>query len=363
MKTPKNKIYYYIEEDLEAYPDAWCYIIVGGRNTGKTYSTLKHYLTEKQKIVFCKRTNDDVDMLCAGNSVGKKSAEYEVDFSPYKSINRDLETSVKAYKIHKGMGGFYDQDADGFAKGAPISYLVSLFAVSKIKGFDMSDAEAIVFDEFIPQPWDRINRKEGEQLMDLYKTVSRDKFIRTGKELKLICLANAVNVWNPTCEILEITDRMADMSAKHLNVFYDEERRILIHMIETPELMLEKEKETGIYQTMKDTNWGRMAFGNEFGYNDFSRIRKLPLKGFRPIVSIEYKTKQWYIYSDGDRWYMTASPAPNVKTYNLNTETGQKAFYYEYVVDLDEYTTEERMWYENYTMYDTIVNYRKRFII
>ena len=33
--------YYDFEEDLIRYPDAWCYIIYSGRNTGKTYSTLK----------------------------------------------------------------------------------------------------------------------------------------------------------------------------------------------------------------------------------------------------------------------------------------------------------------------------------
>ena len=33
----KSKKYYYdIEDDLREYPDAWCYIVVGGRNTGKT---------------------------------------------------------------------------------------------------------------------------------------------------------------------------------------------------------------------------------------------------------------------------------------------------------------------------------------
>lgn len=362
-KILSDDMYYNIEADLAAYPEAWCYVIIGGRNTGKTYSTLKYYLNEHLKIVFCKRTNDDIDTLCAGNTIGKKGAEYEVDFSPYKAINRDLGTNVKAYKIKHGLGGFYRSNEEGEASGSPVAYMASLFAVSKIKGFDMSDAEAVVFDEFIPQPWDRVNRKEGEQLMDLYKTVARDKYERTGKELKLILLANAVNVWNPTAEILEIIDTITNMCAKSKELLYDPERRILIRVLKTPEKMIEKEKKTGLYKTMAGTAWGRMAFGNEFGYNDFSQIKQLALKGFRPIVSVENKGKSWYIYCDGTKWYMTDSQAPNITSYDLNTESGQKAFYYDYVLDLQEYTIENRMFYKTYTMYDMIVNYKKRFTV
>lgn len=114
---------------------------------------------------------------------------------------------------------------------------------------------------------------------------------------------------------------------------------------------------------MAGTAWGRMAFGNEFGYNDFSQIKQLALKGFRPVVSVENKGKTWYIYCDGNKWYMTDSQAPNVTSYNLDTESGQKAFYYEHVLDLQEYTIENRMFYKTYTMYDMIVNYRKRFTV
>ena len=363
MKTLTDDMYYNIEDDLTGYPEAWCYVIIGGRNTGKTYSTLKHYLNERQKIVFCKRTNDDIDTLCAGNTIGKKGAEYEVDFSPYKAINRDLGTNVKAYKIKHGLGGFYRSNEDGEASGAPVAYMASLYAVSKIKGFDMSDAEAQVFDEFIPQPWDRVNRKEGEQLMDLYKTIARDRYERTGKELKLILLANAVNVWNPTAEILEIIDTITNMCAKGKELFYDPERRILIRILKTPPAMIEKEKKTGLYKTMAGTAWGRMAFGNEFGYNDFSQIKQVALKGYRPIVSVETKGKVWYIYTNDEKFYMTDSQAPNVTCYNLDTESGQKAFYYDYVLDLQEATIESRMYYKTYTMYDMITNYKKRFII
>ena len=360
----KDNIYYELSEDLETFPDPWCYLIIGGRNTGKTYGALTHFLDEGETIVFIKRNNNDIDTLCAGNQLGKKAAEYEIDLSPYKPINRDRGTHIKAFKIKDGLGAFYKINEEGCASGSPIAYLVSLFAVSKIKGFDLSECCAIVFDEFIPQPWDRIQRKEGEQLMDLYKTVSRDRVERGKPELKLICLANAVNVYNPTMEILELTDQVTDMVSKDQEVFRDPDRGIFIRLLKTPEKMKKKEQETGLYKSMKDTNWGRMAFENEFGYNDFSRIKRTALKGFRPVCSLTYKVKTWYVYvNESGNYYMTASAAKCEKTYNLNTETGAKCFYYDYVIDLLNAAIEDRMYFEKYGMYDLIMNYKKRFII
>lgn len=360
----KHNIYYEIVRDLEAYPDAWAYLIIGGRNTGKTYGTLEYFREEKLPIVFIKRSNEDIDTICAGNSLGKKAAEYEVDLSPYKAINRDKGCHIKAYKIKNGLGGFYETNEEGNAYGQPISYGVSLYAVNKIKGFDLSECSALVFDEFIPQPWERINRKEGEQLMDLYKTVARDRTLRGKEELKLICLANAVNVFNPVCEILEVTDIISEMAARKTETYFDREKRIFIRMLRTSDEMMAAEKATGIYKAMEHTNWGKMAFENEFGYNDFSQIKSQPLKGYRPICSLTHKLKTWYIYLNEEKGYfMTDSPAKVPLQYDLNTESGQKAFYVEQCLDLQEATIGKRMWYKKYTMYDTIMNYRKRFIV
>ena len=75
-----KKHYYNIEDDLKKYPDAWCYIIVGGNSTGKTYGTLWYEYKNNRRFAFVKRTNDDVDILCATNK--------RVDLSPFKAINK-----------------------------------------------------------------------------------------------------------------------------------------------------------------------------------------------------------------------------------------------------------------------------------
>lgn len=226
-----NDHFYNFNDDLLQYPNAWCYIIIGGRNTGKTYSTLKHTLLNDIKHCFLKRTIEDVDLLCSGSGrVGKKENDFGIDLSPYKSINRDMLTDVRAYSIKSGIGGFW-KHVNGEITGTPIGYLLALSAVQKYKGFDLSECDYLIFDEFIPQPWERINRKEGEQIMDLYKTVSRARE-HIGKEpLKLVALANATSINNPLMNILEITDIVANMNILDEEYYYNSERGILIHRV------------------------------------------------------------------------------------------------------------------------------------
>ena len=354
-------MYYDIREDIEKYPGAWCYLIVGGRNTGKTYGSLKYHLEENYTTCFLKRTNKDVELLCLGHRLGEKSGDYEVDLSPYKSINRDLHTNIKAYKIDDGLGAFYE-DVEGEPAGKPKAYLLSLNAVHKYKGFDLSECFSITFDEFIPQAWERVSHKEGEQLMELYKTIARDRVERGRPELKLICLANAVNVFNYTFDVLEVTDLVAEMYLKHQHSIYMEDRGIFIRLLETSEEMMQAEQKTGLYRAMGGTAWGRMAFGNEFAFNDFSNIKKMPLKNMRPLIKLKYRSKQFYIYIGPLGYYMCTAPSNNVTfEYDLNKEMDRRLFYTEQCIDLINNSIRGRMFFQTYSMYDMIVNYKKRF--
>ena len=56
--------YYDFKEDYKKYPNAWCYIIIGGRKRGKTYSVLKSCYEDKRKFTFVKRTNEDINLIC-----------------------------------------------------------------------------------------------------------------------------------------------------------------------------------------------------------------------------------------------------------------------------------------------------------
>lgn len=364
-----NSYYYNVFDDIQKYPDAWCIVAVGGRNTGKTYGFLKGAYENNEKFVFTKRTNRDIDLLCSGSGqIGTKKNQFGMDVSPFRSINRDLGTNIKPFKLFEGFGGFWEctknEKQEEVPAETPVGYLIALGAVSKFAGFDMSDAEYLCIDEFIPRAWEKVARLEGEQMMELYKTVSRDRIHRGRRPLKLILLANPVNVACPITNTLEITDTIAEMDVHDIEYTYLEDRGILIHKLHNNTEFDEVEHKDPVYQAMKNTAWGQMAFENKFAFNDFSSIGKGQMKSFKPVCSFTYKFKDYYIYQRDGQYIMCFSKFnANKPHYNLKRETEQKKFYFDYALDFRNESIEGNMIFETYTMYDLITNYHKIFTL
>lgn len=352
-----NDGYYHFEDDLLEYPEAWCYIVWSPRGSGKTYSGLWYSYETKTKILYMKRTIDDVKLICSDSS--------EFDPSPYVPINRDKGTCVHSKELKKGVGAFYDciEDEQGkyVPSGAPVSYIAALNAIKSIKGFDLSICDWILLDEFIPQVGEIVKHGEGEMLLDVYMTVSRDRQKRGLPPLKLVLFANAEDISTPITNTLEVVDLMADLNASGKTHYYDKERGILLHHITRDEYPMQEKEKTGIYAAMKGTAWGAKAFEGTFSNNDFSNVAKVNLKNAKPVYHLHYKQKDYYIYQKTDgSYYMCDSKQNCRESYDLNKENDQKRFLLTRA-ELREACIEGRMRFQKYSMYDLIINYTKIF--
>lgn len=356
MMENLNDGYYHFLSDLQKYPDAWCYIVWSRRGPGKTYSALWTSYYMHIPIIYMKRTLDDVELICSDNGYG-------FDPSPYVPINRDKGTNIKCNRIKKGFGAFYDYIDDG-PDGVPVSYLMALNGIKKYKGFDFSNCDWILLDEFIPQVGEIIKHGEGEMLLDLYMTVARDRQKRGRKPLKLVLFANAEEISTPVTNTLEVVDIMADLNASGQTHYYDEERGIMLHHITNDEHPLQASEKLGIYKAMQGTAWGRKAFEGDFANNDFTNVGRISLKNMTPFIHISYKLHDYYIYirEDGMR-YMCTSAAKCPLEFNLDLENDQKLYYTDYGIDLRNDCIEGRFKFQKYSMYDLIVNYKKFFKI
>lgn len=352
-------IFYNIEDDLQGHEDCAVFIVLGGRGTGKTYSTLKYLYENDEKFIFMKRTNRDINLMCQSLSHKAKQDGLSMDLSPFKSINRDLGCNVKAFKMYDGLGGFWKCDTEDNPVGDPIGYILSFNSVSKFKGYDMSDCNYIVFDEFIPLPYERVNRNEGLELLDLYRTVGRANNILHGTVLKLICLANSTTVSCPVLNELELADTLVSMKANQQSELYMYDRSIFIRVIEDVNGFREEEMKNPIYKAMRGTKWERMSLYNDFSYNDFTNVTRKSLKGMSCYCSVKHKEKTYYVYVGDSGYYMTYKKSNNPTfVFDLNLENDQKLFYQEVVITLRQECIEDNMKFETYEMYDLIVNYK-----
>lgn len=337
-----QKKYYNFADDLEAFPDAWLYVAYSMRGPGKTYSFLKHCTQEGIKFLYLKRTQIDIDLITMG------------DFSPFKPLNRDLKTDYTIVKLYDGIS----KVTTGGESDEAIGFCLALSAVHKYKGFDLSDVDLVCLDEFMPQLTERVNRKEGELLLDLYMTINRDREERGRPPLKLVLFANATSLYCPITDTLGLVDVLAEMAAKKDEYRYLDERGIMLHHIP---FSASANKDTKIFAGMKGTQWADMAFGGDFSFNDFSRVKKLPMKAMLPMVEVIYQRRHYYIYQHRDTgvFYMCKSQAKVNESFDLEVEADQRRFYLDYGIDLKNEISNGNMYFSDYSIYNLLFNYNK----
>lgn len=317
--------YYQIGHDLESYPEAVAYFVVGGRGTGKTYGTLKYMLENEQEIVFVKRTKDDVDLLCSSGD--------DLQFNPFEQLNKDFGYSITADQIRKGFGAFYDHTED---QKKFIGYITALSAVANVKGFEMQRAKWQIFDEFIPMRGQRVMKSEGINTLDLYETVNRSRDVRGADPLRMIFLANSTSLNNQIFEAFDIIDEVQQMKADGKNYLYLPGRYIFIRLLDDNAAFQSRRAKSKIFSAVgKDSSWTRSALSNDFAFDDVSMIDKLPLSGWRAYASVKYNdTRQMFIYKKGKAFYISSAPHNAGKIYDCNTDGGRRSFKSDLHLDL-----------------------------
>lgn len=361
-KEKQNPLYYYIDNDLKQFPNCWVYCIYSPRGDGKTYSVLDLLRRSGIRFVYLKRTNDDVRRLCAGSNTNNKAT---IDLSPFKPINRDKHTNIRCVQIDDGIAGFYDVEIDDETGainpvGTPYGYVLSVNAIAKYKGFNLDECDVVVYDEFIPMPWERVLRSEGKAILSLYNTLTRDRIERGLPEIKLICLANASDITNQLFDILEIIDDVVMLEKDNKKFYHNAERGILVHRITENEFPDKSKKKTGIQKAMENTTFGNVEFGGQFAFNNLSIIKKDRLNGYKPVCSFKHHTKIFYVYRKNGDYYVTDIKHDlKQKYYDLDDEIAAIQFWVNYGFDIRVALFEGHCVCASYTAYNIILNFKK----
>lgn len=348
--------YYHFTKDIEDYPDCWLYIVYSGRKYGKTYGGLRYFLARDLPIVYVKRTKKDVNFI-------SKTSRYGLDRTPYAPLNRDFGTDIDGINVEDGVG-VYGRVQDGDIVGDPCAFVFSLNGVKDIKGFELSKAEAVVMDEFIPQLGEVVKRDEGEMLLSLYMTINRDREARGRKPLKLVLFSNCDDVSTPITRELGVLDNIVEMEASGRSTLYIKSRGIFIRHCTPEEFPKAKENtENGIFKGMRGTKWLRKNLEGDFASNDFSNIMKMSIKKMKCFMRIDYQGAPIFIYRNEETGmhYACTSRGSYAYHYDLDKENDQKLFWVEHGIDLRLACIEGRMKFEKYSYYDLIVNYKQLF--
>ena len=250
---------------------------VGGRATGKTYGSLKECIDADRRFLFLRRTQAQADIVT------------RPEFSPFKKICEDMEIDITSFPVTKYNSAFcyYTENNEGkkVPEGAPIGYSAALSTFSNIRGFDASDIDLMIFDEFIPERHERPIKNEFEALMNCYETVNRNRELQGNKPVQLLCLANANDVANPVFVGFNLVRKATSMLAKKQEVYIDNSRGICLYMLQKSPISEEK-RNTVLYKATEGTRFSEMALDNQFSFNDMGMVTSRPLKEFNPVCCI-----------------------------------------------------------------------------
>ena len=250
----------------EGYPFNF---LVGGRGTGKTYTSLKVAREEGLKFMLMRRTQTQSDLIS------------KPEFSVFKPLNHDLNISVEVERISKYNSAFYEEQED---EKKILGYTCALSTISNMRGFDASDIQLLIYDEFIPEKHERLLKNEADALWNAYETMNRNREMKGHAAMQMLCLANANDIANPVFEslnLIRIADRMQKGNSER---WTDETRGIQLIMLHRSPISRQKSK-TALYNLTEGTQFSEMALDNSFNV-DRHHIKPQPLKEFIPICSI-----------------------------------------------------------------------------
>ena len=168
----------------------------------------------------------------------------------------------------------------------PIGITLSLTCVSKIRGFSGVAFTDLVYDEFIPESHVNRIRNEGDAFLNAVVTISGNREIEGKPPLRCWLLANSNNIGSPILKALNITDKVESMdkSGQELSILPD--RGIIIVLAKARELA-DKRKKTSLMKAIsKESEFTKMAYDNEFSYNDAENVTRRDLKQYQQIAAV-----------------------------------------------------------------------------
>lgn len=261
--------------------------VVGGRATGKTYGALKTAYENRIRFILMRRTQTQCDLI------------NKPEFNPYKAINMDLGSNVTVKSISKYNSKIVEDFEDS---ETILGYTCALSTISNMRGFDASDVQLLIYDEFIPEKHERPLKNEGSAFLNAYETINRNRELKGSDPVQVLCLANAFNIANPIFLELGLVGRCEKMKNSGQELFIDKERGILIVMLYKSRISKAK-ADTALYR-LSSGSYADMALSNDFIYNSNENIKSIALNEYRLICTVgeisiyRHKSKRTYYVSE-----------------------------------------------------------------
>ena len=251
--------------------------ITGGRGTGKTYTALKYAVENGIKFILLRRTQQQCDIINTP------------EFNIFRPLNSGEGWNIGSKKISKQNAAFYrmkEVDGKEVASGEPLGYTAALSTLSNMRGFDASDVELLIYDEFCPERHERLIKNEADAFFNAIETINRNRELTGNHPITCLCLANSNDLANPIYVSLGILSTIDKMRSKGREVYENRERGLLVISLKNSPIS-ERKSKTALYRLTEGSDFAGMAINNDYVADVPSTIRHVPLAECRPMVTAD----------------------------------------------------------------------------
>lgn len=288
-------------------------VIIGKRQVGKTYGVLKLMLDEEKHFILLRSVLAEFDMLRRNaNSPFEKIKGYE------HRIVFEGQTQYTANIVK------LDEDDNK----TEIGLLSCLSAIGRIRGMNGDQYSDVVYDEFIPESHLLKVRNSGDAFLNMYTTIAGNRELEGRKPLRVWLLANSNNLDNDILNALNITDIVERMSLRGEEFRLLKERGIMIILPES-KAVIDKRKQTALYKAIGgDSKFAKMAYGNEFSYNDYTDVAQVPLPEYNLLITVGEISI--FLHKSNHSIYITTKNKEKARHLYSESEYGFRTFIKDY---------------------------------
>ena len=216
-----------------------------------------------------------------------------------------------------------DAGEDGDIK-TPIGMGAALSSIGRVRGFNGDIYTDVVYDEFIPESHLLKVRHGGDAFLNMYTTVAGNRELEGRPPLRCWLLANSNNLDSDILDALNVTDIVERMSLRGEESRIISDRGIMI-LLPDSQIITDKRKKTALYKAIGGgSKFAKMAYENEFAYNDYSDVGSKPLMEYKPLICITGTLTIW-LHKNDKTLYITATPDKSARhSYTLSEYSRNK---------------------------------------
>lgn len=242
-------------------------VVIGARATGKTYGTLEACVEDRIRFMYLRRTARILELIM------------DPALHIFKRLNADKSWEIRP-ELSKGLGRFYNDQRSGEL----IGYAAALSTFANIRGFDGSDIEVLIYDEFIPEPTERQTFNSFTALLNAVETINRNRELEGRPPLKVVLLSNSDLIYSDIISGLNIGDMLFQMQESGQEVLEVSDDLLLIRP--ASKAFAEKKANTALYRLTAGKEYSTVALENRFPIEDRDRIKERPLREYIPLAEI-----------------------------------------------------------------------------